>query len=281
MAEGHTPRKHLYIPDTQVRPGVPLDHLDWIGQAIVDYMPDVVVHGGDHFDFPSLSSHEQPGSAPLENQRYKDDLEVGNLAFARICAPMEAEIERRKRRKIKSWNPRKLVTIGNHETRADRVAQNNPKLLGTVGSDQCDFRDWERHGFLNIVNVDGILYSHYFQSSHSARPIGGSIPNKLSRIGSSFVHGHVQGLDMGTKMMANGKTLWGVQAGSCYLHEEAYRGAQCQRHFRGLIILNETHDGECCPMVLSLDYLCRRYTGDSLHRYMCLAYPNGRWNHLN
>jgi len=193
---------------------------------------------------------------------------------------MEAEIVRLKTGKRKQWNPEKHVTIGNHEARADRVASNNPKLLGTIGSDDCDFRDWKRHGFLNIAEIDGILYSHYFQSSHSARPIGGSIPNKLSRIGSSFVHGHVQGLDVGTKMMANGKTLWGVQAGSAYLHEEAYRGAQGQRHFRGLIILNETHDGECCPMVLSLDYLCRRYESMSLHRYMALKYAYQGWDHL-
>lgn len=278
MAEG--PKRHLYIPDTQVRPGVPLDHIDWVAQAIVEYLPDVIVCGGDWFDFPSLSSHEQPGAAILEGKRYADDLAVGNAAFSRLCAPMEAEIERRKRNKRQAWKPRKVVTIGNHEARADRVAANNPKLMGTIGTEDCDFRDWERHGFLSIVEIDGILYSHYFQSSHSARPIGGSIPNKLARIGSSFVHGHVQGLDMGTKMMANGKTLWGVQAGSCYLHEEAYRGAQGQRHFRGLVILNEVADGECCPMVLSLDYLCRKFTGNSLHRYMVLKYPGMPWDHL-
>lgn len=274
------PRKHLVIPDLQFRPGVPLDHVDWIGQAIVDYKPDVVVNLGDTFDFPSLSGHEQPGSAPLEGQRYRDDLEVGNKAFARLCAPMEAEQARLARRRQKRWAPRKIVTIGNHETRADRVAQNNPKLIGTIGSEDCDFRDWERHGFLDLVEVDGIIYSHYFQSSHSARPIGGSIVNKLGKIGSSFCHGHVQGLDVGTKIMGNGKTLWGIQAGSCYLHVEPYRGAQGQRHFRGLVVLNEVMNGECCPMILSLDYLCRRYTGDSLHRYMTLKYAYQDWGHL-
>jgi hypothetical protein len=265
--------KHGFIPDGQLRPSAPIDWIDWVGQAIVDYELDVVVCGGDWHDFTSLNLHEQ-------GLRYADELAFGNAGFARLCKPMEEEIARRKLGKRKQWNPRKVVTLGNHEIRADRVASNNPKLMGTIGSDDCDFRDWEVHPFLKIVDIDGILYSHYFQSSHSNRPIGGSIPNKLSRIGSSFVHGHVQGLDMGTKMMANGKTLWGVQAGSCYLHEEAYRGAQGQRHFRGIIILNEVHDGECCPMVLSLDYLCRRYTGDSLHRYMTLKYPYQGWEHL-
>jgi hypothetical protein len=278
MGEGRS--KHLFIPDGQVRKDVPLDWIDWVGQAIVDYLPDVVVEGGDWHDFPSLNSHAAPGSVQLEGTRYADDLAAGNEAFARLCKPMEAEIERRRRNKDKGWKPRKVALLGNHEARADREAANNPKLKGTIGSEDCDFRDWEVHPFLKIVEIDGICYSHYFQSSHSNRPIGGSIPNKLSRIGSSFVHGHVQGLDMGTKMMANGKTLWGVQAGSCYLHEESYRGAQGQRHFRGIIILNETHDGECCPMVLSLDYLCRRYTGMGLHRYMVLKYAHQGWDHL-
>jgi len=268
------PRKHFIIPDTQVRPGVPLDHLDWIGKALVEYQPDVVVHLGDHFDFPSLNSHEKPGSLPLEGLRYADDVRVGNEGFARICAPMEAE--QRKSR----WRPEKHYIIGNHDIRPDRVASNDPKLFGTIGSDQCDTRDWIRHSYLEIVRIDGILYSHFFQSSHSDRAIGGTIPNKLSKIGSSFAHGHVQGLDIGTKMMANGLTLWGISAGSCYLHEEAYRGAQGQRHFRGVIILNEARGGECCPMVLSLDYLCRKYTGYSLFEYMTRKYPGQSWTHL-
>jgi len=274
------PRRHLIIPDTQTRPGVPLDHLDWIAQAIVDYRPDVVVHLGDHWDFPSLNGHEEPGSAPLENKRYADDLFVGNEAFARLSKPMDAEIERIVLCKKKRWTPRKVFITGNHETRADRVADNNPKFLGTIGSDKCDTRDWERHRFLEVVDIDGILYSHYFQSSHSNRPIGGSVINKLTKIGASFCHGHVQGLDMGTKIMGNGKTWWGISAGSCYVHEEDYRGAQGQRHWRGILVLNEVEHGEHCPMPLSLRYLCRRYEKMDLAHFHRLKYPNGHWDHL-
>jgi hypothetical protein len=192
---------------------------------------------------------------------------------------MDAEIERRRTRHRARWNPRKVFITGNHEIRADRAANNNPKWLGTIGSDQCDTRDWERHDFLKVVELDGILYSHYFQASHSNRPIGGSIVNKLTKIGASFVHGHQQGLDMGTKIMGNGKTWWGIQAGSCYVHEEPYRGAQGQRHWRGIVILNEVQNGEHCPMPLSLDYLCRKYTGMSLQQYHRAKY-GGDWAHL-
>jgi len=268
------PRRHFVIPDCQVRPGVHLDHLDWIGDAIVEYRPDVVVCIGDWFDFPSLNGHEQPGSYFLENQRYKNDVDVGNKAFARMCAPMEREERKGK------WKPRKLVTLGNHEDRADRVAMNTPHLMNVVGSEDCDFRDWTVYPYLQTIEVDGFFYSHFFQSSHSSRAIGGAIPNKLGKIGASFVHGHVQGLDMGTKIMGNGKTLWGFQAGSCYTQIENYRGAQGQRHWRGVLVLNEVENGECCPMPLSLNYLCRKNTGLPLFDYMVKKYKGQNWEHL-
>lgn len=274
------PRRHVVVPDTQVRPNVHTDHIDWIAQAIVEYQPDVVVHLGDHWDFPSLNGHEEPGSAPLEGARYQDDLQSGNEAFKRLSEPMDAEIKRRRDKHRERWNPRKVFLKGNHETRADRVANNNPKFIGTIGSDNCDTRDWEKHEFLEVVNIDGVLYSHFFQTSHSGRPIGGTVHNKLTKIGSSFVQGHVQGLDIGTKIMGSGKTWWGIVAGSAYTHIEEYRGNQGQRHWRGIVVLNDVRDGEFEPMPLTLNHLCRKNTGLSLKDYMTSKYPYQGWEHL-
>ena len=50
--------KHLVIPDTQVKPNQPIDHLRWAGLYAVDKKPDVIVHLGDHFDMPSRSRLE-------------------------------------------------------------------------------------------------------------------------------------------------------------------------------------------------------------------------------
>lgn len=275
MAARAPGKRHLYIPDTQARPGVPLDHMKWIGQAICEYRPDVVVHLGDHFDFPSLNSHEEPGSAPMEGKRFKDDLAAGNDSFAMLCAPMEKET-----RKGKAWNPRKIFLIGNHEDRADRVANSNPKLLGTVGSDLCELRGWERHEFLERVFVDGFCLSHFFSNTHSSRAIGGEVNSRLNKIGCSFVQGHEQGFRYGNRILANGKTIHGIVYGSAYLHVEGYRGAQGQRHHRGIIILNEVQDGDCCIMELTLNYLCRKYEGKDLFDYMAHKYKGGDWRHL-
>lgn len=253
------PRRHLFIPDTQVRPGVDTSQIDWAAQAIVEYKPDVIVHGGDHWDFPSLNGWNAAGSKELENTRYQEDLEAGNEAFRRLVAPMEKERARLARNKDRQWNPRKVFIGGNHEDRADRVARNEPKWEGVIGSHNCQTLDWERHPFLEIVDIDGISYSHYFSAQHSGRPLGGSVENRLSRIGRSFVCGHEQGLLYGMKQFPGGLRRQGIVAGSYYLHDENYRGLQCNGEWRGLIILNEVVNGTYDVMPISLDYLRRKF----------------------
>jgi len=277
---GGEPRRHFIIPDTQTRPGVPLDHLDWIAEYLAEKKPDVVVHLGDHWDFPSLNGHEEPGSVPLEGARYADDLFVGNEAFKRLCLPMEKEIARLASGHRKRWNPRKVFITGNHEVRADRVANNNPKFLGTIGSDHCDIRDWERIPFLKPIQIDGIYYCHYFSNVGTGKPIGGEVSTRLAKVNASFVQGHEQGKREGNRVTSTGKTLYGLVLGSCYLHLEPYRGPH-QRHWRGVNILNEVEDGEYDRMEVSLKYLCRRYEGMKLHEFCKLKYPNGEWDHLS
>lgn len=268
------------IPDTQVRPGVPTDHIDWVAQAIVDYRPDVVVHIGDHWDFPSLNSHEKPGSAPLEGARFADDVDAGNEAFVRLCKPMEQEITRQKKNRKDPWNPELYFMEGNHEDRVDRAAMSDPKWLGTIGSNHCNVRGFKWNAFLKRKWIDGIVYSHYFQNTHSSHPIGGEVVNRLTKIGASFVQGHEQGKRTGSKITASGRTWHGLVAGSCYLHVEPYRGAQGQRHWRGVVVLNEVRDGEYDLLELSLGYLCRKYERIDLHTYMKKKYPDGDWEHL-
>lgn len=269
-------RRHLFIPDTQIRPGVPTDHINWIAKAIVEYKPDVIVVAGDFWDFPSLNSHEEPGSVPMEGQRFKADVDCGNEAFARLCKPMEEEIAKRPKR----WRPRKIFLCGNHEERADRIASADPKWMGHVGSHHCNVRDFEWLGFLKRIWIDGVCFSHFFQNSHSKHPIGGTVDNRLNKIGASFVQGHEQGFRYGTRITGSGATWHGVVAGSCYLHIENYRGAQGQKHFRGIVIMNEVRDGDYCIMPLSLDYLCRKYERQSLVDYMQRKYPDSDWAHL-
>jgi len=254
-------RRHLIIPDTQVRPGVDTSHIDWAAQAIVDYMPDVVIHLGDHWDMKSLSSYDKPGGKALEGARVLADIEVGNDAFRRLNAPMVKEIERRRRNHRNRWEPVRKYLKGNHDQRADRVAINDAKFEGVITSDSLLTPEgWERHEFLEIVEVDGIAYSHYFANQLSGKAIGGSIDNRLNKIGQSFVQGHQQGFLYGCRQYPGDRTYHGLVAGSFYLHDEEYRGVQSNGEWRGIVVLNEVKDGKYDIMPLSMDYLRRKYS---------------------
>jgi hypothetical protein len=252
-------RRHLIIPDTQLRPGVPTEHIGWAAQAIVDYLPDVVVVIGDWWDMPSLSGHVKPGSLESEGLRIRDDVNVGNSAFGTLTTPMNIEQQRRVRGRLKRWNPQKHYFRGNHEQRIERALNENPRLEGIVSYDMLFTGGFQVHDFLEIQEIDGIAYSHYFANTHSGRPIGGSIDNRLNRIGKSFVQGHEQGLLYGIRQFPGQLTRHGLVAGSFYLHEERYRGAQGNDEWRGIVVLNEVDNGKYDVMPLSMDYLRRKY----------------------
>lgn len=252
-------RRHLIIPDTQVKPGVDTAHIDWAAQAIVEYKPDVIVHLGDHWDMKSLSTHDAAGSLPTEGARYEEDIACGNEAFARLIAPMEREIARLKRNKERQWNPERHFCFGNHEGRINRALTREPKFAGMIGEHHCLTPGFTRHPFLEVVRIDGIAYSHYYSNVNSGKPIGGSIDNRLNRIGETFVQGHEQGFLYGCRQFPGGYTRHGLVCGSYYLHDEDYKGRQGNGHWRGLVILNECRNGDYDILKLSIEYLRKKY----------------------
>ena len=249
----------MVIPDVQVKPGGRTEHIDWAAKAIVEYRPDVLVVIGDFWDLPSLNGHDEKGSAELENRRYRDDIEAGNEAFRRLCAPMNARIAQLKRNHEKHWNPRKVFITGNHEHRADRVAKSDPKWEGIIGSHNCETLDFERYPFLKIVEIDGIKYCHYFPSPFSGKPIGGTIVSRLNNIGGSFVQGHQQGFLYASKQFPD-HVKHGLVCGRFYLDDEGYRPPDVQRtEWNGIVVLNEVQNGTFDLMPLSMSYLQRKY----------------------
>lgn len=228
--------------------------MEWIGNYAAEKAPDVIVHPGDNWDLPSLSRHSE-GKHELDGQDFDADVEAGNTALLKLCKPLKAR---------RGYSPRKVMLRGNHEDRIRRFLETSGhKRFGGVVSEKR-FNDkalgWEVHQFLKPVAIGGIWFSHYFYNQLSGKPYGGTAANKLRNIGFSFVMGHVQGLDMATRSLANGQTQWGIVAGSCYQHEEDYKGPQANGHWRGVLMLHEVADGNCNPMVVSLDYLRRRYS---------------------
>ncbi len=245
-------RRHLIIPDAQVKPGAKTEHIKWAGEAILDYRPDVIICLGDWWDLPSLNSHAEKGSAELEGARYQEDIDAGNKAFRLLDSYV-------KRSRSKTWQPRRVFLEGNHENRANRIAKNDPKWQGIIGSQNCQTLDWERHRFLKIVEIDGVAYCHYFANPFSGKPIGGTIVNRLNSIGKSFVQGHQQGFLYASKQYPD-HVKHGLVAGRFYLEHENYRPDDVQKsEWSGIVVLNGVRRGDFDLMPLRMDYLRRKY----------------------
>ena len=248
-------RRHLIVPDTQVRPGVDTTHLDWAARAILKYRPDVIVHLGDHWDFPSLSTHDAPGSKEAEGRRVKPDIDAGNEAWLRLWLPIEREINRRAKNKKKRWRPDCFFLGGNHEDRLTRAIFRDPKWEGLLTLDALKTPGFQRIPYLKILTVDGIRYCHKFVNPYTGKSIGGSIQNMLAKIGGSFVMGHVQGLKYAIQQYPD-HVCHGLVCGSFYLHDETYRTEDVQSsEFRGIVVLNEVNNANYNIMPLGMNYL--------------------------
>ena len=249
--------KHLVIPDTQVKYGEDYEYLSFIGKYIVDQKPDVIVHLGDFADMESLSSYDV-GKKSFEGKRYVKDTEAAKSAMECLLKPIQEFNSKAKKNKEKSYKPRMVLTLGNHEHRIARAIENDPKLEGLISYDDLPYGEWEVHSFLNPVVIDGVAYCHYFPTGVMGRPTT-SASAMVGKLHMSCIAGHQQGRQVAYGKRPDGSNITCIIAGSCYKHDEGYLDHQTNKHWRGLIVLHEVQDGSFDEMFVSLKYLRKKY----------------------
>jgi hypothetical protein len=216
-----TAQDKVIIADTQTKDGSPTIHLEALGRFIWDKKPGYVIHIGDHWDLPSLSTYAS--KIAQEGQRLYDDLQSGNDAFDLI---MKESKMRNFIGKKKQYSPNKKFLKGNHEFRLERYINEHPVLAGCfdIGA-WITNQGWEVHEFNVPLFINDVCYVHYLENAMSGRPVGGSMESKLNKFPHSFVHGHQQQHQYASRQNLLGKPHFGACAGSFYLHDEGYRGA--------------------------------------------------------
>lgn len=274
-------RTHFYIPDTQIKPDVPLDHLSWIGEYIAKKQPDVIVCAADWYDLPSLSFYDK-GKTAFEGRRFKADVQAGHDALVILETAIDSLNAQKRKNKEKLYKPEKHVTWGNHEDRATRVAKNTPELNGIIGTHLFNEfwqpRGWTTHEYTEVVDIDGIWYSHLFLNEFTGRPLGSQARTMLNQIGHSFTQGHRQTYDVACRYVGS-KMQRALIAGACYLHDEDYKGPSRRvsersgnHHWRGCVMKHDVSDGQYSLMELPLDFFCREYEQMSLVDFMLKKY---------
>lgn len=247
--------KIMYIPDNQVKPGVSLEYLRCIGEYIALKKPDVIVCAGDFADMPSLSSYDKY-KKKAEGKRVELDIAAAIEGMRVMLAPALRE-----QAKDLSWSPRMVLTLGNHEERIKRHTEFNPELDGLLSYRNLRYEEfgWEVYDFLEPVLIGGVTFIHYYPNPMTGKPYGGSASNILQKVGGSVVQGHRQTLDMATRTLHTGVQQWSIIAGACYDFDEDYKGYTGNKHWRGLIMLHNVHEGGFDPMLVSLEYMMDRF----------------------
>jgi len=247
-------RVHMVIPDVQAKPNVAHDHLEWIANYAIEKRPDVIIQIGDWADMPSLSLYDK-GKRCYEGRRYVKDCEAANYSLERFERVLE---DYNRSNPDAPYNPRKVLTYGNHEARIERATMLDASLDGKLTLEDLDFqrRGWETHPFLEVVVIDGVQYSHYFISGAMGRPVS-SAAALLKARGSSATMGHVQRMDVAYHPQTQ---QIGMFCGTCYLHDEDYLGPQGNAAPRQIIMKHEVDNGRYDLMAVSLRYLRKRYS---------------------
>ena len=251
--------KHFVLPDCQVKPGQDLSRLTWAGKFCVKHKPDVIICIGDFADLPSLSSYDV-GTKSFEGRSYKKDIAATHKAMNMFMAPIRKEQDRLAKGKRKRWNPRFVLTLGNHEHRISRAVEYDRKLEDLMSLDDLGYKEhgWEVIPFLEQIIIDGVFYCHYATPGHSPRAIG-SARQLLIKKHMSCVVGHKQGREVSYDKYGDGRPMIAIMAGSYYEHDEGYQSFQDNQNWRGVVMLHEVNNGTFDEMFVSINYLKDKY----------------------
>jgi hypothetical protein len=227
-----------------------MDHLNFAGQYIAEKRPDVIVCLGDFGDFPSLSRFER-GTLNFEGRRYKKDLAAFHEGMHQLLAPIDA---------VPGYDPIKVFTLGNHEDHIDRFVQENAALEGMMSLDDLCLEEygWKVYPFLQPVSINGVAFCHYFPSGVMGRPIT-TARAMLTKLHMSCIAGHQQGRDVAFARRADGGHMTSAIMGSFYQHNYDYLSPFTNSHWRGMMFMHEVKDGMFDEMMLSIDFLKRRF----------------------
>lgn len=250
-------KRYMVVPDQHAVAYSHNDRADWLAGLTIDLKPDVVVNMGDAADMESLSSYDK-GKRSFAGRSYKADINA-HLEFQdRWWGP----VKRQKKRM-----PERIVLEGNHEHRVERALDLSPELQGTIGFDDYAFDDYydtvvRYNGATpGIIELDGILFAHYFVTGVMGRPTGGEHPAHmlLNKTRQSSVAAHSHLADWVTQTTQTGRQLNGVIAGCYQDYDNPWAGNVARMWKRGVVLLDHVEDGNFDFRFISIESMRKTY----------------------
>ena len=253
---------HLVIPDSHAHPEYNNNRFLWLGRLIMDIKPDVIINIGDMADMPSLCSYDV-GKVSFEGRRYTKDIQANIDANTKLFQAQSEYNSNQRRNKRSLYKPRKVLLYGNHEHRIVKATENDSKLQGVIGLKDLKNEnfDWETHDFLDVVNIDGVYYSHFFTSGVMGRPVSGEHPahSLLTKKFSSCTQGHVHTRDFCERTMPNGQKIQALVAGCYFDYNSEFAGIVNDMYWRGIVIKRNVKNGTYDHEWVSMDTIKNEY----------------------
>jgi len=257
-------KKLLVVGDVHIKPDISNERLTKLGRLVVDLKPDVIVQIGDMADMPSLSMFDV-GKKSFEGKRYSKDIAAVHDGLKKFQSPIDEYNKELATKKLKKYNPKKYICMGNHERRIERAVNSDPKLDGTMGLEDLQYEEfgWETVPFLEPLVIEGVVFQHYYTSGAFERAMSGeNLGNGiLKKYHTSAFAGHNHLLQLAWQSDANGKRLMAGSIGCYFDHEEEYFSRQTQNNFwRGVILLRGVDNGSIEDYeTISLSRIKREY----------------------
>lgn len=246
----------------------------------------------------SLSSYDV-GKKCFEGRSYKADIMSTREGMTRLVAPMREYNAAQEAAGLMPYRPWMKLLLGNHEDRINRAVESDRKLDGWISVDDLQYESfgWTVYPFLEIVNIEGVEFSHYFTTGVMGRPVT-SAKALLNARQCSAIMGHVQHTDIavhpktqntamfvGTCLTPDSKVLTSdlryVPLGSLKpgdklvsFDEESVDGKRSRRYREGTVVAAKPGKAELFEVVLS-DGTVFRATAD--HRWLARRGSNYRW----
>lgn len=255
-------RSHLVIPDDHAHPEDNFRRYEWLGNYIMEHMPEVIIKLGDSWDMGSLCSYEK-GKKGFVFKNVQADIDAGHKAEEILFKPMLDYNKNMSKWKKKQYTPLIIKLIGNHEYRVKRLLEYEPRWEGTVDvsvfNNRLDLKEIVVD-FLDFIIVDGIAYSHYFVSGSMGRPFS-SARAMLAKRAMSCTMGHNHGLDSALLTKPTGELIRGLIAGSFHDPEHnSFAGPQVDNiWWNGVIMKHGVLNGDYDMEEVGIDRLQRMY----------------------
>lgn len=254
--------KILCIGDAHCRPEVDNRRFTALGNFIVDKRPDIIVSIGDFADMTSLSSYDK-GTVKAEGKRYIDDIECAIDAQNRMFKPLWALQEKNLVNNRKRYKPEFYMTLGNHENRINRAANESPALHGHIKTEDLKYEEfgWKVSQFLEPLYLHNICFQHYFVSGIKGMAISGDFAaaHLVRKNYMSCVAGHSHLRQYWETTDIARRKRFGLVLGCYDEGGHGYSAASEHNWWSGLVMLNEVHDGEAEPSFWSTKYILEKY----------------------